>query len=232
MLLRFLILVAILSMARVADAQFVNDTFTDTAGDLVTSAHTGETGATWTKSTATGYTGGDLLITDENRARQNNGGATLLYSSGTAATAEYDVTCVITVKTVIAGGNTGCGARVATNAETGYFVIYEVANTQWEFWEIIAGTYTSLGNCEANPLGAGDYTITLSIRDALKTASITGCTLISHSATNDITAAGRVAIISANHSNSNSTGLHIASISASNPVAATVKNLMLLGVGP
>lgn len=215
-------------LARPVSAQFVHDTFTDTDGDDVVAAHTGETGATWAKVSGVA---GTMEITDANRARLTPAIGARLYASGTGATAEYDITAVFEVKSVIASGNTGVCGRATTNSDTGYCVIYEVGNTQWEFWEVVSGTYTSLGNCEANPLAAGTYTVTLSLRDALKTADITGCSQISHSATNDITAAGRVVILSGSHTPSDTTGIHIDSITASNPSTGPVTRMLLTGAG-
>src|ERR1022692_1236936 len=75
-------------------ANFVTDSFTDTAGTALTS-HTGETGATWAKNG--GFSGGSVIITDSNRIRSGVSGASVYYASGDPNLADYSVSADVYV---------------------------------------------------------------------------------------------------------------------------------------
>lgn len=224
---------AVVLWSSTASAQFVSDTFTDADNTSVENTHTGETGADWTDNSA--FSSGGFQISNENRAHGVAGANSYIYASGTSATAEYDVAATLTVKTVIASGNMGVCGRASTSAETGYCVIYEVSATDWVLWEIIAGSYTNLASCDMT-LSAGDYTVSLVIRDASKSFTISGngsCSPAAHTATNDITAAGRVAMIAGAGAHSDTAGIHVDSITASNPTTGRAAHpLTMRGIGP
>lgn len=95
-------------------ADFVSDTFTDADATNLT-AHTGETGATWTAHP----NGGAAVITG-NQVKGNAGGNNLFYASGTPASADYTV--ALDVINPAAGNHKGPMVRMDT-AIAGWYSI-------------------------------------------------------------------------------------------------------------
>jgi hypothetical protein len=197
---------------------FLTDTFTDTEGTTLAS-HTGELGATWAK--VTGVTGNAEIAT--NRVRGSSSTTAEYYASGTPATAEYDVEAVFRRLTDL--GNVRVYGRLSTGADTGYGVRYNGGATNaWELHKVEAGVTTLLGSWSETFNNGEERTVKLEIRNAAKKVYIDGVERIS-SANNDITAAGRVGMrFFASSSPADSTAYHIASITASDPVAAPPVN--------
>lgn len=125
-------------------ATFVNDTFTDTSATDLT-AHTGETGATWTEHTT--YTSGQVVISNANRIRNNQNQLCVLYASGAPINADYYVQASLVVKNVGGESNAGVAGRIDTAANTMYGVRYSMTSgtPQWILFKIVAGVVTSLG---------------------------------------------------------------------------------------
>lgn len=189
---------------------FLNDTFTDVGGTLL-SAHTGEAGATWTKHSAASS---NAQIAG-NRARVTSGGNAvgLYYASGTPATAEYDVQALV-YRASSSGTFSGIAGRIDTASNTLYLARYN--GTDWQLLKIVAGTVTTLATF-AQALTVGQtYDVKLEIRDALKKVFVDGVEVIS-STDNAITAAGRAGVRLADTTASDTTGTQIESITASDP---------------
>lgn len=199
---------------------FLSDTFTD-ADNTDLSAHTGETGATWTEHGS--YPSGATLITS-NRARCS-AAPTCYYASGVPATAEYDVEGVIYVISN-AGRSMGVAGRIDTAANSMYYADYDAVNARWEMFKTDAGTTTSLGTFAQTLSTATSYTIKLEIRDAAKKLYVAGVERIS-SADNAVTAAGRAGVRAT--ITQGATGrAHLDSITASD-VSAGRKNRVMVG---
>src|SRR3954469_6728151 len=116
---------------------FLNDTFTDTDTTLL-SAHTGETGATWTKH---GSAVANAQI-DTNRVRSSSttNQQAFYYASGSPATAEYDIAFTLFVTTTpLFDSGGGPMARVATAANTFYFMMYNGNPGRFELYKRVAG---------------------------------------------------------------------------------------------
>jgi hypothetical protein len=191
-------------------ADFVVDTFTDTDGTSLAS-HTGEVGATWTEDSASGNT----FVVAANRLRAN--GASMRYhSSGLPASAEYDVVATIRQVTSIADQILGVYGRMSTSDNTGYLGYYSKLDTLWHLGKYEAGSFTDLGTFAQGLSDATDYVLKLEIRDAAKKVYVDGVERIT-SADNAITDAGRAGVFNLIAAASDSTGLHLASLVASDP---------------
>jgi hypothetical protein len=208
-------------------ATFVNDTFTGAINTALT-AHTGETGATWTKHASSGA--GTVILTDVNRARVGTTGGTILYyASGTPAGADYSVAAP-----VFAASNTtraiGVTGRVDTAANTYYGAFYDGTNTRWELRSVVAGVVTTLGT-SAQALTVGStYTATLQMVGTAITLLVDGSSVVSVT-DSSIAAAGSVGVLGSTAS-TNTTGYHLDSLTATDAVAATTtRSLALTGVG-
>ena len=162
---------------------FVSDTFTDTDGTLLT-AHTGETGATWTslKGTAEEI---------QSNALTPNGNDGVCYASGSPASAEYDVEYVIT-GTTAAGYALGGLGRLDTGVSTGTYYLAWHTSATFTLYKVIANAFTSLGT-SSSPAPVGGDAIKLEIRDAAKKLFVNGSEKIS-SADNAITGAGKAGV--------------------------------------
>lgn len=119
---------------------FVNDTFTDTAGTVL-SSHTGELGATWTQhgsyTTATITIGTSGTVADKDSAS----GTGMYYASGTGANANYTVECEL-IDTTSANLSSACVGWVDTGSDS-MVGIRRQNSTTVQFFKIIAGTFTS-----------------------------------------------------------------------------------------
>jgi hypothetical protein len=144
-------------------ALFVNDTFTDTNGTLIT-AHTGELGATWLKHLSANNGAPPTIENNAVRAAENNSEA-WYYASGVATTPDYPMTTRYSVLAVSNGNSAGAGVRHSTSASTGYQFTYN-SNFGAPFFrlrKVVAGVVTSLvGDLTFAGLGIGTYDITCS----------------------------------------------------------------------
>jgi hypothetical protein len=180
-------------------AYVVQDTFTGADGTLLT-AHTGETGATWTKVTGVGFLTNDMEIRS-NRARGlGNYGREV--ASGVPATAEYDVQADIYVASV--SDAAGVVGRCASSGDSCYLAQYDSTSGAWQLYETVG--YTLLGSFSQSLSVTQTYTIKLQVRNATKKVFIDGVERIS-SADNSITAKGSGGIQFG--VTSETTGLHV-----------------------
>jgi hypothetical protein len=170
---------------------FVTDTFTGTGGTAL-SAHTGETGATWTVHPSYADNG---QISSANRARPVDGNlpTAAYYASGVPAGAEYDVRIdIFTVAQSL--GSVGPMARVATAANTFYLSRYIADTGGRDLIKFVAGVVTTLGTFAGTRETAGTTKVQrLECKDATKKLFSDGVEIIS-STDNAITATGRAGL--------------------------------------
>jgi hypothetical protein len=195
---------------------FVEDSFTDVAGTILQS-HVGEVGATWTRHTNSSAS--SAAITSAGRLRPTANAVTLIYfTSGTPATAEYDVQSVFRPVTQVSGDLVGICGRMDTAANTMYGVRYVVATGKWQLYKVVAGALTDLdaanGTMALNNLQ--EYVVKLEVRDATKKAYVDGVEVLT-STDNAITAAGRPGIRWTTAASSDSTGIHLDDFQAVDP---------------
>ncbi len=122
-------------------ANFVVDTFTDTDATALTS-HTGETGATWAKNTATNAVASPVITT--NRVHGAQAADQIVYASGTPGSADYSVTCDMNLPAGSFGTDTGVVGRSSTSAFTMYAVVRQAG--QWRLVRMSAGSGLTIGS--------------------------------------------------------------------------------------
>ena len=200
-----------------------NDTFTEGSDTLLTS-HTSDSGHTWTVQT--GSTGNGNVVASTDNVKDNAGNAPNVYSSVTPASAEYDIEMTTT-------GTSDCmgpSGRCATDANTSSFVLYNNGASEWRLIERIAGTSTTLGTATvaggAPDPASGAVTVKLEIRTASKKVYLDTVEKISHTATDDITAAGKPGIKFAGVTSDRGDNW-----SFTNTAVASSPRLMMMGVG-
>lgn len=161
---------------------FANDNFTDTdTTDL--SAHTADSGATWTKR------GGNAITINSNRiSAAGSGESNGYYSSATPANADYEVEAIFHSDN--SGGVTpAICLRMATGAATQYMLRY--GGGTWQLYEVSAGAETSIGSYTGDSLTNGNPR-TVVLKAAGTTISVTIDTVERISVTDStISAAGR-----------------------------------------
>lgn len=202
---------------------FVNDTMTGAEGTGILS-HTGETGATWTVHPLYSQDGAlsnaNRLITTTN---------TFVYASGAPGSANYSVDVVFYAGSLASNGAiTACG-RVDTSANTFYGALYATGDVSWTLYKIVAGSFTPLAYYGQTLTAGNTYTATLDMSgttirllvDGVQRASVTD---------SSITAAGKAGIRSAY--STNSTGLHIDSVTATDDTAGGATSLLPRRVFP
>lgn len=164
---------------------FVNDTFTGADGTILQS-RAGETGATWTKHPL-GDANDATLVSNALKVPASN---SMYYTSGTPATAEYDVEALIIVLSNNAGSGHGICGRMDTAASTFYMARVNMSNGNVELYKRITGTFTLLGQWAYVAATGVNPVVKLQLRDAAKKVFVDGVERIS-SADNTITGAGR-----------------------------------------
>lgn len=209
-------------------ATFLNDTFTDTNG-VVLSAHAGETGATWVKNTA--LNGGDVTI-NTNRIYCS---ATPIayYASGTPASADYTVTATIYFASTALNAFAAVCGRQATGAATMYGAHIDRVTTgggQIRFWlaSYVAGTQVVMSPITViTPAAASSHTVKLIMVGDQISATYDDTVVVHGPYTNTaITAAGKAGVRFSGAATT-STGFHIDDISAADPAAVAVPPLII-----
>jgi hypothetical protein len=198
-------------------ATFVSDSFTDTSGTALAS-HTGETGATWTKSAISGT--GALEISNANRCRHDGNASTLwYYASGTPINANYDVQATVRFLSDVDSQN-GVSGRMSTSVDTMYIAFYNTnATANFDLYKVVAGSYTQLGTY-ADALSAGNERVLLLRMDGDQISVYIDAVLrIGPITDTGVTVANRAGIRAYNVA-SDTTGLHIDTFSATDIVAA------------
>ena len=89
---------------------------------------------------------------DGARVHKNSANASCFYYPDNPSTAEYDVEYTHRLITDTVGGATGGAGRIASGANTMYFVRHVAqATNQWQMFKLVAGAATSLGTTARNP---------------------------------------------------------------------------------
>lgn len=202
-------------------ATFLNDTMTEAGGgvNVVLTSHTGETGATWTAHP--NNVGSMAIVKNVDRLRcVGSGNAKLYYASGTPINANYAVTCVMIRPGDGPTHTTEFWARLATGADTGYFVGVSEFDTPnlWYLGKHVAGVDTSLDTYAGSNSTATSYTVVFTLNGSALSVTFGGVEQMS-ATDGAITAAGRVGVGGFSASDSDTTGWHIDSISAADLVA-------------
>lgn len=134
---------------------FVNDTFTAADGTNL-SAHTGETGATWTANTSN-------AVVASGRVRPTATLFNSLTASGTPASADYDVEADVYYAGAAAGGG-AAGVTGRASGKTYYMARYDT--TGWQLYYVSnESTFTQIGSTFTQALTVGQsYRLKLEMR--------------------------------------------------------------------
>lgn len=207
-------------------ATFASDTFTDAAGTALAS-HTADLGGPWVDHPATA---GLSVISNENRAR-NSSTPAMYYLTAAPASADYDVEAVLHVKSVIAGEFSGPVGRLDTSGDTHYWATYRQSTGEWVLQKRVGSTATNLGTFTQTLSVGTSYTVKLEMRGTAIKVYVGGVERIS--ATDAaITAAGRAGFRLGGATQSNTTGIHIDSLSAVDVVVAPAAGASAQGPVP
>jgi hypothetical protein len=121
---------------------FLNDTFTDTDSTEL-SAHTGETGATWTEHPDSAAS--QLQIKNNRVGLLAHGFRELYYASGSPTGSEYDVSFDLYVIDETAGYEVGIVIEMNTGAGLGgYAIIYQGSSDDWRLVRYDNGSAAAL----------------------------------------------------------------------------------------
>lgn len=195
---------------------FVSDSFTDSAGTNL-SAHTGETGATWTQHTSLADQA-PLLITDANRIRPNSaptaGG--VYWASGTLNAHNYFVKATIHVASLPASGNVGVVLRAATGSALFFYPIYNLSTGAWEIWKSVGAGQTLLGSVTQTLTVGNDYVLKVAVTNGRITLIVDNIPRISiHTLASETLRPNAIKVgVTGYGAFTNSTGLHIADFMA------------------
>ena len=198
----------------VAATPFVEDTFTDTAGEDLRTQHTGEIGATWSVNTGTATAA--MTFSDANRIYSNTAGT--MHPSGTPADADYYVEGDLYTRSLQNNTNGfSVGLRFSTVTVSGYTFgwIGDTGGTghgAWTIRRLDAGTVTALAAATAETLTVSThYIMRLTVVGNILTGSINGVDVATYDITPDATkyTAAGVPAFRCTGALSNTTGLHL-----------------------
>jgi hypothetical protein len=168
---------------------FVNDTFTDTNGTLLTS-HTGETGATWTSHPSYSSGAGFQQIQTNRVVTSAAGPSAAAYASGVPPVADYDVNANVRALTNNFTNTLGITARMDTSSNT--MVTFRYLTDNWSLIDIVGGTPTVIQSSTTALSTGADHSVQLSVVGNTATGSVDGIILCTGSTA--ISASGRVGI--------------------------------------
>ena len=203
-----------------ADAQ---DTFVEVTSDTTLASHTPTPDGGFTWVIYSGSAGSATVVALTDNVKDHAGNNPTYYADVTPTSAEYDVQ----IDTTGTADCLGPAGRIATDADTNYRCLWINGAGEWRLVERLAGISTTIGTYVGDDPDGTVRTVLLEIRDASKKVYIGGVERISHTTTNDISAAGKPGI-----KFSGVTSDRGDNWSFTNTVAAsTVKTMALMGVG-
>lgn len=187
-----------------------------TAGtDLGSAASQG--GASFVKHGS--YSSGSSIVGATNGIYNGVGGQdSVYYVSGVSpSTPDYDVTISFNLVSLLAGAEVGCGIRVSTSANTGYFIAYDYTLAEWILFKRVAGSNTNLATFTFAYTSTGVHSLILSARGTSIYCYVDGV-LVASASDSSIVSTGVPAtwMQSAPLAASDSAGFHLLSMTASN----------------
>lgn len=202
---------------------FLNDTFTDTDGTILT-AHTGEVGATWANHA--GNVGQWSIAS--NRAYCSTGG--VVYASGVPSSPDYIVEA--DVRNLSSGQGASILARVDPSAMT-FYMFRHYGGTAWQLHRCVGGTFTLLDSLTASLTVDTTYRYKLSVNGDQIQGSVDD-TVVCEATDANVTAAGRVGF--RDGTVTTTTGKHIDRIWAYHPAPTRIFSVLKIGtnqrIGP
>lgn len=217
-------------------ATFVNDTFTGTAGTLLT-AHTPEAGGPWTAHP--NYPTSTAVLSDANRLRANGSTNSIFYAAGVAASANYEVLADFRYVGLWSSQQVGIGGRWDTLTTTGYLVDFYQTDLSFKLNKLVNGVATLLGTYSVTPTVGQTLAIKLTMVGSAIKVFIDGVERISVT-DSSVSAAGR-AVVHLLGTTVNNAGMHLDNFSAADSLGIiasptfldrnTTATVNVLGIG-
>ncbi len=193
---------------------FLSDSMTDTE-DTLLSAHTGETGATWTRHPVQAMTA--EVAANRVRSSSTTASRCIYYASGAPANADYDVEAVVYIAST--ASEVGVAGRMDTAAETYYYFAARPNPGDYRLAKSVSGTVTTLGSLVVNTFTAGEsVTIRLEMRGDQISGYVDGTRVVGPITDTTLTAAGKTGVRFFG-AFADTTGPHVESITAADPPA-------------
>jgi hypothetical protein len=209
----------------------VSDTMTGTAGTTL-SAHTGETGATWSLF---GDSMNLAILSDANRLRMGTASAypATYKASGIPAASGYDVCADFRVFTTITGNSPALLAR-ASGTETMYFA--QTSDSNWILFVVLEAAYTPVASYGQVLANGSTYHGCLKVRPG-EVGFDVDATAIMYVQDSQISATGfaGLAFYAPATASTNSTGIHLKNVtvrSVSEASPALVPKFLRLSLAP
>lgn len=183
----------------------ISDTFTDTAGILL-SSHTPDTGGSWIRHPS--YTTSTEVISNANRCRHTSTDANIVcyYNSVDPGADNYTVGCDLYAASNNTGA-TGVAARIDTSTNTMYTVRWYFTTGAWELYKFVNGTATKLGSVSESLTSGNTYPVKLIVGAGTQQA-ICDSTLAINASDTSITARGMAGLRDVVSGASEDQGLH------------------------
>jgi hypothetical protein len=226
-LLIALVVWLLLALASPAQAQFLNDGFTEGGGNVTLDLHTPDTtGGTWVEHGS--YPDNCTVDAANDYLTAPAGGFCLYYNDASPATADYSVVGGVFVVSNAAASYPGVAGRVATGANTAYRVYYDQVGGQWVLDKMVAGANTGLGTFSQSLTNSQTYAMKLEMIGTAIKVYIDDVQRISVT-DGDIAAAGKAAAMQVTNSGQQLTSIVATDIGGGG--GSTTRSLGLLGVG-
>jgi hypothetical protein len=228
---RLLTLLALLLCAAPAQAQFLNDDFTEGGGNVTLVAHTVTPGpgGTWVEH---GSYADDCTISAATDYLQAPGGANFCinYNDASSVGANYRVVGAVYVESNAAATYPGVACRVDTGADTMYRVYYDQVDGRLELEEVNAGSVNQRGTHNLSTLtNSQTYSLELECVDDVIKVKWEAAEVVSYTDPSPITAAGKAAVMQYANSGQQLTSVTATDIGGGG--GSTTRSLGLLGVG-
>jgi hypothetical protein len=217
----------VLLCAAPAQAQFLDDGFTEGGGNVVLSSHTVDTtGGTWVEHGSYPDDCSITAVSDDLTAPA--GGFCLYYNTASPATADYSVVGGVFVASNAVASYPGVAGRVDTGANTAYRVYYDQPGGQWVLDKMVAGANTGLGTFSQSLTNSQTYAMKLEMIGTAIKVYIDDVQRISVT-DSAIAAAGKAAAMQVAASGQQLTSIVATDIGGGG--GSTTRSLGLLGVG-
>lgn len=168
-------------------ATFLSDTFTDTNGTEL-DAHTGETGATWTK--IVGDAAADLAI-NGNRIYLAGGTEKIYTASGSPASADYEVRANVDFLTTVGSLLIGIVGRCDGTGANRYQLRLQGFDDLLTLGKVVGASSSDLGSVAWTQ---ADHEIALVMDGDQISAEVNGSTVIGPVTDTGVTAAGKAGV--------------------------------------
>jgi hypothetical protein len=196
---------SLVSYWRLGDTSYGYDTFTGTAGTLLT-AHTSDDGATWLNNGAT-----VPVLTPSGKLRKQGSSGMDVYNTKTPPSADYSVEVQIYVASTAGTFYPGVSGRLNQAAGNSYYAQFDQTTGSWQLWKKLSGSGTLLSTSASTttPVAGATYTLRLQMQGTTITVFVNGSQVI-QTTDGSVTAAGYGGIFNwGGGTNTDTTGLQL-----------------------